>query len=130
MSAAEPRTAFVTGGSGFIGGRPVLRRLAGDGWRVRALVRSDGLGPGRSRRRARIPSAETSTTPSPMRTGAEGADLTFHAAAHLGDWGTREEFERANVRNAQRRRGEQGGRRAAVRARRDRGWGCWRGSRS
>ena len=32
-----------------------------------------------------------------MRAGAEGADVTFHAAAHLGEWGTREEFERANV---------------------------------
>ena len=34
------RTAFVTGGSGFIGGR-LIRRLAADGWRVRALARSD-----------------------------------------------------------------------------------------
>ena len=32
-----------------------------------------------------------------MRAGAEGADVAFHAAAHLGEWGTREEFERANV---------------------------------
>jgi nucleoside-diphosphate-sugar epimerase len=32
-----------------------------------------------------------------MRTGATGAELAFHAAATLGDWGTREEFERGNV---------------------------------
>ena len=32
--------AFVTGGSGFIGGR-LIRRLVGDGWSVRALARSD-----------------------------------------------------------------------------------------
>jgi nucleoside-diphosphate-sugar epimerase len=32
-----------------------------------------------------------------MRTGAEGCDLTFHAAAHLGEWGSREEFEHVNV---------------------------------
>ena len=32
-----------------------------------------------------------------MRAGAAGADLVFHAAAHLGEWGDREEFERINV---------------------------------
>jgi nucleoside-diphosphate-sugar epimerase len=36
-----------------------------------------------------------------MRTGAEGCELTFHAAAHLGDWGTPEEFERDNVQGTQ-----------------------------
>ena len=35
-----PATAFVTGGSGFIGGR-LVERLAGAGCRVRALARSD-----------------------------------------------------------------------------------------
>jgi nucleoside-diphosphate-sugar epimerase len=32
-----------------------------------------------------------------MRTGAEGCDVAFHAAAHLGEWGSREDFERVNV---------------------------------
>jgi nucleoside-diphosphate-sugar epimerase len=32
-----------------------------------------------------------------MRAGAEGCELAFHAAAMLGDWGRREEFERGNV---------------------------------
>ena len=35
-----PETAFVTGGSGFIGGR-LIDRLREEGWSVRALVRSD-----------------------------------------------------------------------------------------
>ena len=34
------RTAFVTGGSGFIGGR-LIRRLVRDGWSVHALARSE-----------------------------------------------------------------------------------------
>jgi nucleoside-diphosphate-sugar epimerase len=32
-----------------------------------------------------------------MRAGAEGCELAFHAAATLGDWGMREDFERGNV---------------------------------
>jgi nucleoside-diphosphate-sugar epimerase len=32
--------AFVTGGSGYVGGR-LIERLAGDGWSMRALARSD-----------------------------------------------------------------------------------------
>jgi len=32
-----------------------------------------------------------------MRAGAEGCELAFHAAATLGDWGRREDFERGNV---------------------------------
>ena len=72
------RTAFVTGGSGFIGGK-LIRRLVKDGWRVRALARSD------------------TAAQKVSQAGAEGADVAFHAAAHLGDWGKREEFERANV---------------------------------
>jgi nucleoside-diphosphate-sugar epimerase len=88
-------TAFVTGGSGFIGGR-LIRRLVGDGWRVRALARSEASAAkvsdaGAEPARGDLDDAES------IRAGAEGADVTFHAAAHLGEWGTREEFERANV---------------------------------
>ena len=32
-----------------------------------------------------------------MRAGAEGCEFAFHAAATLGDWGKREDFERGNV---------------------------------
>jgi nucleoside-diphosphate-sugar epimerase len=32
-----------------------------------------------------------------MSAGAQGAELAFHAAATLGDWGRREDFERGNV---------------------------------
>lgn len=32
--------AFVTGGSGFVGGR-LIERLVADGWSVRGLARSD-----------------------------------------------------------------------------------------
>jgi nucleoside-diphosphate-sugar epimerase len=32
-----------------------------------------------------------------MAVGAQYCELAFHCAAHLGDWGTREDFERGNV---------------------------------
>ena len=94
MSAAE-RTAFVTGGSGFIGGK-LVRRLVADGWRVRALARSDAAAEKVADAGAEPVRGDLDDVES-MRAGAEGAELTFHAAAHLGEWGTREEFERANV---------------------------------
>jgi nucleoside-diphosphate-sugar epimerase len=89
------RSAFVTGGSGFIGGR-LIRRLVRDGWSVRALARSD-----RSERavfelgaepvRGELGDADS------IAAGAGGCELAFHLAAHLGDYGPWKEFERGNV---------------------------------
>ena len=89
------RTAFVTGGSGFIGGA-LLRRLAQEGWRVRALARSDSSAAkvaesGAEPVRGDLEDAEA------MRAGAQGCELAFHAAASTAEWGPWEEFERANV---------------------------------
>jgi nucleoside-diphosphate-sugar epimerase len=88
-------TAFITGGSGFIGGR-LIRRLVGEGWRVRALARSDS-----SAAKVAADGAEPVHGDlhdlAGMRAGAVGCEYTFHAAAHLGEWGTRDEFERDNV---------------------------------
>jgi nucleoside-diphosphate-sugar epimerase len=88
-------TAFVTGGSGFIGGR-LIERLVRDGWRVRALARSDSSAAKVSELGAEPVNGELGDAES-MRAGAEGCEYAFHAAAHLGEWGTREEFERDNV---------------------------------
>jgi nucleoside-diphosphate-sugar epimerase len=88
-------TAFVTGGSGFIGGR-LVRRLTAEGWTVRALARSE-----RSDRAIEVDGGEPVrgdlSDVDAMAAGAEGCDVAFHLAAHLGTWGTREEFERGNV---------------------------------
>ncbi len=88
-------TAFVTGGSGFIGGR-LVERLVGEGWRVRGLARSE-------RSAARI--EELGGEPvrgeigdrASIAAGSAGAEVAFHLAAHLGEWGAWEEFERDNV---------------------------------
>jgi nucleoside-diphosphate-sugar epimerase len=88
-------TAFVTGGSGFIGGA-LLRRLGAEGWDVRALARSEA-----SARKVGEAGAEPVPgdldDPAAMRAGAQGCEVAFHAAAALGEWGRREDFERGNV---------------------------------
>ena len=113
LVSADGRTAFVTGGSGFIGGR-LIHRLVGDGWRVRALARSDASAakvsapaPSRSRgdlddarrdarRRRRAP-----TSPStPRRTSASGARARSSSASTCG--GTRNAVEAARAAGVRR----------------------------
>ncbi|MEA2367913.1 MAG: hypothetical protein QOH38_631 [Thermoleophilaceae bacterium] len=89
------RSAFVTGGSGFIGGR-LIRRLVADGWRVRALARSDRSASAVEQAGAEAVRGDLDQVES-MRAGAEGCDFAFHAAAYVKNWGTREDFERGNV---------------------------------
>lgn len=86
---------FVTGGSGFIGGR-LIERLCAEGHLVRALARSDAAAE-RVRARGAEPVAGDLADVAAMRAGADGCQLAFHAAATLGDWGRREDFERGNV---------------------------------
>jgi nucleoside-diphosphate-sugar epimerase len=93
--ASNGDTAFVTGGSGFVGGR-LIERLRSDGVAVRALARSDAsaqavAGRGAEPVRGDIHDVEA------IRDGARGCELAFHAAAHVGDFGPWEEFERDNV---------------------------------
>lgn len=94
-----PATAFVTGGSGFIGGA-LLRRLVAEGSTVRALARSD-----RSAAAVEALGAEPVTGDlsdrAAMEAGAAGCETAFHLAAHLGTWGKREEFMRDNVEGTQ-----------------------------
>ncbi len=88
-------TVFVTGGSGFIGGR-LIERLVSDGHSVRGLARSEQAA-GRIRERGGEPVSGDLSDVDAMRTGAAGCELAFHAAAKLGDWGRPEDFERGNV---------------------------------
>lgn len=88
-------TAFVTGGSGFIG-QALLRRLVRDGWSARALARSE-----RSADTVRVHGAEAVrgdlSDTAALRSGAEEADVVFHLAAKLGDAGDWAEFQRDTV---------------------------------
>ena len=86
---------FVTGGSGFIGGR-LIERLRADGHDVRALARSSSAAE-RVRSLGAEPVDGDLADVAAMSAGAQGAELAFHAAATVGDWGRREDFERGNV---------------------------------
>ncbi|MGH3773055.1 MAG: NAD-dependent epimerase/dehydratase family protein [Pseudonocardiaceae bacterium] len=89
------QTAFVTGGSGFVGGT-LIRRLVADGWSVRALARSDGAA-------AKVATAGAT----PVRSRLEdlprladqlrACDVTFHSAACTAEWDRPEVFEQVNV---------------------------------
>ena len=86
--------AFVTGGSGFVGGA-LIERLRSEGWDVRALARSE-----KAAARVRELGAEPVMGDlDDLR--IEGCDVAFHAAAKVEDWGDPEEFERVNVRGTQ-----------------------------
>jgi nucleoside-diphosphate-sugar epimerase len=88
-------SAFVTGGSGFIGGA-LIERLRAEGHTVRALARSDEAA-ARVRASGGEPVSGDLADVGAMRAGADGCELAFHAAATLGDWGKHEDFERGNV---------------------------------
>lgn len=93
------QSAFVTGGSGFIGGR-LLSRLRDEAWTVRALARSDRAAEAVAAQGAQ-PVRGSLDDVAAMATGAQGCELAFHAAAALGEWGRPEEFERGNVHGTQ-----------------------------
>ena len=88
-------TVFVTGGSGFIGGR-LIERLVADRHTVRGLARSNQAA-SRISQRGGEPVRGDLADVDAMRSGATGCELAFHAAAMLGDWGKPEDFERDNV---------------------------------
>jgi nucleoside-diphosphate-sugar epimerase len=88
-------TAFVTGGSGFIGGA-LVRRLLADGHAVRALARSDAAA-AKVRELGAEPVSGSLDDPTGLRAGAQGSELAFHCAATLGESGKREDFVRGNV---------------------------------
>ncbi|HEX6501348.1 MAG TPA: NAD-dependent epimerase/dehydratase family protein [Micromonosporaceae bacterium] len=87
---------FVTGGSGFVGGR-LIETLCGHGDRVSALARTEAAMEAVAERGARPVPGDLSD-PLALRDAVRGADLVVHAAAKLrGGPGDRAAFEEVNV---------------------------------
>ncbi|MET0409436.1 MAG: NAD-dependent epimerase/dehydratase family protein [Hyphomicrobium sp.] len=89
------RVAFVTGGSGFVGGK-LIGALRGRGWEVRALARSKEAEVAVSNRGATPVHGDLSDR-QVLQAGLIGVDVIFHVAAHFKMWGPRSDFDRVNV---------------------------------
>src|SRR5690348_15865385 len=88
-------TAFVTGGSGFVGGR-LVARLVAVGWAVRALASTEAAAATVAARGAEPVRGDLGDRAA-LEAGADGAEVAIHAAAKVDDWGPWEECRRVNV---------------------------------
>lgn len=88
-------TCFVTGGSGFVGGR-LIERLVAAGWRVRALARGEAAARSVSMRGAE-PVPGSLDDLAALAAATRGCSVVFHVAALFKLWGDAAEFERSNV---------------------------------
>ncbi len=95
ISTNVPRTAFVTGGSGFVGSR-LIQQLVSQGWRVRALARSEQARKLVIEAGAEFVSGEMNELVA-LTNGMKECEVVFHAAAHFRLWGKLEVFNRVNV---------------------------------
>ena len=91
MSETSP--VFITGASGFIGGK-IAERLLSEGRRVRALARRPL--PELEKLGAEIVLGDLFDTAA-LRRGCEGAGVVFHVAARVGVWGPAGDFFKVNV---------------------------------
>lgn len=89
------QTAFVTGGSGFVG-RALIRGLRAQQYDVVAIARSDAAARTVERAGARAVLGDISDEDALAR-GMAGAAWVVHAAAKVEQWGPLAEFMRINV---------------------------------
>ncbi len=94
-SASKPRTIFITGATGLVGGH-VAEAAVQRGHRVRALVRPTSDTRWLDRWGVEKVPGDLEDQQA-LRKGLEGADWVFNCAAKVGDWGTLADFRRLNV---------------------------------
>lgn len=97
MTTQDPRTAFLTGGTGFVGIN-IVDALLADGWTVTALHRA-GADTGELKKRGVALAEGDITDPASLARAIPGhVDAVFHAAASLSMWSRRNaEQEAINV---------------------------------
>lgn len=91
---------FVTGGSGFVGQRLIVR-LAERGFVIRALARSDIAANKVRHAGAEAWRGDMSDVPR-MSDAMRGCETVFHVAGHLSEWDAYEAFHDSNVIGTQR----------------------------
>ena len=89
------RVAFVTGGSGFVGGR-LIEALVAQGWQVRALVRGQKAA-ARVATLGAVPVIGELTDQAALSKAMAGSTVVFHVAALFKMWGKEKEFNAVNV---------------------------------
>jgi nucleoside-diphosphate-sugar epimerase len=89
------KSAFVTGGSGFVGG-PLIRRLVARNVRVVALARSGAAAMAVEKQGAVACRGDLSDERA-ITEGMRGCDTVFHVAGHLSQWDPYDVFHTANV---------------------------------
>jgi len=89
------RLAFVTGGSGFVGGR-LIQALVAQGWQVRALVRGQKA-TAKVAALGAVPVLGELTDQAALSKAMAGSTVVFHVAALFKMWGTQKEFNAVNV---------------------------------
>jgi nucleoside-diphosphate-sugar epimerase len=93
------KSAFVTGGSGFVG-RALIEMLRERGFSVRALARSDGAAAAVQKAGAEPVRGDLDDTAA-MTAGMRGCAVVFHSAAKVEQFGRRKDFLRINVEGTQ-----------------------------
>ncbi len=97
LGAPMPRTAFVTGGTGFLG-RHVVEQLVEHGWRVVALHRPTSDVRGLATYGVELASGSITDPASLLRAMPEACDAVFHVAGNTSLWrGGDEQQTRENV---------------------------------
>ncbi len=87
--------AGVTGATGFVGGK-LVEKLISEGFKVKCLVRKTSNVEKLNRLGVELSYGDLSDRGSLVKF-PEGCDYIFHIAAHVSDWGDKEEFYTKNV---------------------------------
>jgi nucleoside-diphosphate-sugar epimerase len=95
LEQAKGTSVLVTGATGFLGGH-LATGLVQRGFKVRALARQTSDLSRLAQAGAEIVVGDLTDAAS-LERAAAGQRLVFHTAGRVSDWGTRDEFVRANV---------------------------------
>jgi nucleoside-diphosphate-sugar epimerase len=88
-------TCLITGATGFVGSH-LVEACAARGFAVRALARAGSDTSLLDRHNAAVVRGDV-IDPTAVREAAEGADVVFHCAAKVGDWGPVDGYRAVNV---------------------------------